>query len=76
MEYYLRCVLSVVDELVQLEHKFLGRDVYCALDVSSSVVIVADVYDEIVFGLTLDESLELLWGYVLDHPAPSIRISA
>jgi len=53
---------------VQFEEEFFRWDVYSAFDVASPVVIVADVNDEVVFGLALDESFELLRGYELDHP--------
>ena len=67
MEYNLWHLLSVVDELVKLAVEFVRWDVYSAFDVPSPVVVVADVYDEIVFGVALNECLELLRGHVLEH---------
>jgi hypothetical protein len=53
---------------VYLEVELVSGDVSGAFDVSSPIIIVADVYDEIVFGFALDECFEFLRGYVLVHP--------
>lgn len=45
MEYDLRHVLSVVDELVKLKREFFGWDVDSAFNVAAAG-LVSDVYDE------------------------------
>jgi hypothetical protein len=52
---------------VYLEVELVSGDVSTAFNVSSPIIIVADVYDEIVFGFALDECLEFLRGYVFVH---------